>query len=78
VVLVWTFARRGRWWVAPLLLVPPLVAVARLYEGAHHLSDVLTSLLYASAWLTATTIVLLNGGTSPGAGGRTRRAASVG
>lgn len=78
VVLVWTYARRGRWWVTPLLLVPPLVAVARLYEGAHHLSDVLTSLLYASAWLTATTIVLLNGGTSPGTGGRTRRAASVG
>ena len=69
VVLVWTFARRGRWWVVPLLLIPLLVAVARLYEGAHHLSDVLISLLYASAWLAATTTVLL--------GDRWRRADQV-
>jgi membrane-associated phospholipid phosphatase len=77
VVLVWTFARRGRWWVAPLLLVPPLVAVARLYEGAHHLSDVLMSMLYASAWLTATTIVLLRGEATARTGGRARRRAGL-
>lgn len=61
VVLVWTYARWARWWVTPLLVVPPLIAVARLYEGAHHLSDVLTSLLYGSVWLVATTTVLLWG-----------------
>lgn len=77
VVLVWTFAHRGRWWVAPLLLIPPLVAVARLYEGAHHLSDVLMSLLYASAWLTATTIVLLRGEATARTGGRARRRAGL-
>lgn len=61
VVLVWAYTRSARWWVTPLLLVPPLVAVSRLYEGAHHLSDVLTSMLYGSVWLAATTTVLLPG-----------------
>ena len=36
-----------------------LVAVSRMYEGAHHLSDVLTSLVYASLWLAATALVFL-------------------
>jgi undecaprenyl-diphosphatase len=61
VVLVWTYARSARWWVAPLLLVPLLVAVSRLYAGVHHLSDVLTSVLYGSVWLAATATVLLSG-----------------
>ena len=59
VVLVWTYARRARWWVTPLLLCPLLVAVARLYEGAHHLSDVLTSFVYATIWLTVAAVTLL-------------------
>lgn len=60
VVLIWTYARRIRWWVAPfVVLLPAFVAVSRLYEGAHHVSDVLTSAVYASAWLLATTAVLL-------------------
>ncbi len=60
VVLVWTYARRMRWLVTPLLLlVPPVVAVSRLYEGAHPLSDVLTSVAYGAVWLVATTVVLL-------------------
>lgn len=41
--------RRGV--VGLLVLVPFLVALSRLYQGAHHLTDVVTSLLYASAWL---------------------------
>jgi membrane-associated phospholipid phosphatase len=59
VVLVWTYARRARWWVTPLLLCPLLVAIARLYEGAHHLTDVLTSFVYATIWLTVATVTLL-------------------
>ena len=59
VVLAWTYARSARWWVVPLLVLPLLVAVARLYEGAHFLSDALTSLLFASAWLAVTTTTLL-------------------
>ena len=34
-----------------LLVVPVLVLLARLYQGAHHLTDVLTSLAYGSAYL---------------------------
>ena len=34
-----------------LVAAPVVVALARLYQGAHHLTDVTTSLLYASAWL---------------------------
>ncbi|MEP6666105.1 MAG: phosphatase PAP2 family protein [Nocardioidaceae bacterium] len=59
VVLVWTYARVARWWVTPLLLIPFLVMVSRMYEGAHHLSDVVTSLAFASIWLAASARVLL-------------------
>ena len=61
VVLTWTYARVARWWVTPLLLVPLVVAVARLYQGAHHLSDVLISLVFASAWLCTVAALLLRG-----------------
>ena len=41
---------------------PPLVVlVARLYQGAHHLSDVLTSLVFASVWLGTVAALLLRG-----------------
>lgn len=59
VVLAWTCARVARWWVTPLLLFPLLVSVARMYEGAHHLSDVLTSIAFASIWLTVAAMTLL-------------------
>ncbi|MCW2817393.1 MAG: phosphoesterase, PA-phosphatase related protein [Marmoricola sp.] len=36
-----------------LALVPLLVLASRLYQGAHHLTDVLTSLVYATVWVTA-------------------------
>jgi undecaprenyl-diphosphatase len=54
------YARAVRWWVTPLLLVPLLVLLARLYQGAHHLTDVLTSVVYASGWLFVLARVLLN------------------
>jgi membrane-associated phospholipid phosphatase len=31
--------------------VPLLVGACRLYQGAHHVSDVVVSLLVVSAWL---------------------------
>lgn len=34
-----------------LLVVPVVVVLARLYQGAHHLTDVVTSLAYASTYL---------------------------
>lgn len=51
VVLAWVYARRTRPWVAVLLLLPVFVLLSRLYQGAHHLTDVLTSLVYASVWM---------------------------
>ncbi|WP_167880359.1 phosphatase PAP2 family protein [Nocardioides guangzhouensis] len=61
VVLAWVYARHARPWVAPLLLLPPLVLLARLYQGAHHLTDVLTSLVYGTAWLATLSVLLLAG-----------------
>ena len=29
-----------------------------MYQGAHHLTDVLTALLFALAWLSAVTVLL--------------------
>jgi len=60
VVLTWTYARAARWWVTPLLALPVWVLLARLYQGAHHLTDVLTSLLYATAWLATLTVLVLH------------------
>jgi membrane-associated phospholipid phosphatase len=42
----------GRIIVGLLVVVPLFVAVSRLYEGAHHLTDVGTSLVYGTLWLT--------------------------
>jgi undecaprenyl-diphosphatase len=59
-VLIWLTCRNGwRWLCAALLAVPPLVGVARLYLGAHHLSDVITSLVFMSVWLALAATVLL-------------------
>jgi undecaprenyl-diphosphatase len=48
-------------WLLPLLALPPATALARMYQGAHHLTDVLTSLLCASLWLSVTGLLLLGG-----------------
>ncbi len=59
VVLAWLYVRALRWWVTPLAIFPLLVLVARLYQGAHHLSDVLTSLVYGSVWLAVVALLIL-------------------
>ncbi len=46
-------------WSWPLFLAPVIVAPSRLYEGAHHPTDVLTSLVFAPLWVTAVALVLL-------------------
>ena len=43
---------RGGSLVVLLACVPLFVAVSRLYQGAHHLTDVGTSLVYGTVWLT--------------------------
>jgi undecaprenyl-diphosphatase len=59
-VVCWTFGT-GPWrrLSAVLLLAPPLVALARLYLGVHHPTDVLVSLVFMSAWLAVTASVVL-------------------
>ena len=67
-VLVWVLHRRRRRWLTPLLFVPAaVVALARLYLGVHHPTDVLASALFMAAWLNRCAAVLLGGeaGRSP-------------
>jgi len=61
VVLSWVYARRSRSWVWVLLVVPVLVLLARLYQGAHHLTDVLASVVYTAVWLLVLARLLLTG-----------------
>jgi len=69
-VLIWRTDRNGwRWFCALLVAVPLLVGLARLYLGAHHLSDVITSLVFMSVWLAFAAAVLLREPPSS-AGGR--------
>ncbi len=42
-----------------LAVVPLLVGMARMYLVAHHLSDVVTSLIFMSVWLAFAAAVLL-------------------
>lgn len=61
VALVWAYFRAFRWLALLLLLLPLGTLLSRLYLGAHHLTDALTSLVYASAWLLVVAGVLLPG-----------------
>lgn len=59
--LLWTYTRVPRGLVLLLAVVPVACATARLYQGAHHLSDVLTSVVYASAWIVLVARLTLRG-----------------
>ena len=61
VLLLWVYAPAVRRWVWVLVALPFVVLVARLYEGAHHVTDVTTSLVYASAWLAVLYVLVLRG-----------------
>ena len=50
-VLTAVYARSALKWVSVAGLVPLFVLLSRLYQGAHHPTDVLTSVVYASAWM---------------------------
>jgi undecaprenyl-diphosphatase len=60
-LLTWVYAPAARRWVWVLVALPFVVLVARLYQGAHHLTDVLTSLTYASIWLAVLYVLVLRG-----------------
>jgi undecaprenyl-diphosphatase len=59
------------WWrylfLIPAIVMPVAVAVARMYRGEHHPTDILASVLFAALWLTATTMLI-----KPNAGGLDR------
>jgi len=61
-VLLWWATPRARPWALLLLVLPVLVLLARLYQGAHHVTDVLTSVVYTTTWLAVLArAVLLRG-----------------
>ena len=52
IVLVWTYFRAARWLAAACCsCCRCCTLVSRLYLGAHHLTDALTSVVYGSVWL---------------------------
>jgi undecaprenyl-diphosphatase len=50
------------WWrylfLIPAIVMPVMIAAARMYRGEHHPTDILGSLLFAALWLTATTMLI--------------------
>jgi undecaprenyl-diphosphatase len=50
------------WWrylfLIPAIGMPVMIAVARMYRGEHHPTDILGSLLFAALWLTAATLLV--------------------
>ncbi|MEO5708996.1 MAG: phosphatase PAP2 family protein [Nocardioidaceae bacterium] len=58
VVLLMTAYTRAPRAVLGLGLVPVFTLTARMYQGAHHLTDVLAALAFAVVWLTVVTAVL--------------------
>jgi undecaprenyl-diphosphatase len=62
------------WWrylfLIPAIVMPAMIAVARMYRGEHHPTDILGSLLFAALWLTATTLLIKPSKDSRHHGGR--------
>jgi membrane-associated phospholipid phosphatase len=57
--LLWAYTRVSGWAIALLLVVPAYTMVARLYIGAHHVSDVLVAFVAALLWLLVCAQLLL-------------------
>ena len=62
------------WWrylfLIPAIVMPVMIALARMYRGEHHPTDILASLLFAALWLTATTMLIKPTADGPYRGGR--------
>lgn len=62
-ILLWVYARpRWRLLAGVLVLVPLAVGFARLYQGAHYVTDVAASLLVAPLWIGALAFIVLESG----------------
>ncbi|MDG4833469.1 phosphatase PAP2 family protein [Solwaraspora sp. WMMD1047] len=73
-ILVWQATRSTLWRtvaVTGALVIPALVAVARLYRGVHHPTDIAGSILLTGLWLTASYLILHPGQDDDGGGRRT-------
>jgi undecaprenyl-diphosphatase len=50
------------WWrylfLIPAVVMPVTIALARMYRGEHHPTDILASVLFAALWLTAATVLI--------------------
>jgi membrane-associated phospholipid phosphatase len=57
--LLWAYTRVARWVVVALVVVPAYTMLARLYVGAHHVTDVLTAFIAALLWLLVCSRLLL-------------------
>ena len=57
--LLWAYTRVAAGVLVVLVVIPLWTMLARLYAGAHHLSDVLTAFVVASAWLFTCARLLL-------------------
>src|ERR1700691_1519362 len=59
-ILVIGYARG--WWrylfLIPAIVMPITIALARMYRGEHHPTDILGSLLFAALWLTPTAMLI--------------------
>jgi undecaprenyl-diphosphatase len=57
------------WWrylfLIPAIVMPVLIAIARVYRGEHHPTDILASVLFAALWLTAATMLIKPNGDGP-------------
>lgn len=66
VYLTRTVAGAARW-VWPLYLIPLVVIPSRLYQGAHHPTDVLVSLVFAPIWVAVVAYAVVPRSTRPAA-----------
>jgi membrane-associated phospholipid phosphatase len=57
--LLWAYTRVSGAVIALLVVIPVCTMLARLYEGAHHVSDVLSAFVAASVWLVVCANLLL-------------------
>ena len=57
--LLWAYTMITRGWLLLLSVIPVWTMLARLYEGAHHLSDVVTALVVTVVWLVVCGRLLL-------------------
>jgi undecaprenyl-diphosphatase len=58
-VLLWVYTRLARAAIAVLTVLPVWTMLSRLYEGAHHVSDVLVALVVTLVWLAVCARMLL-------------------